>query len=106
MLFTINLNVYNTSASTILESEDTNFFSVQELPGTKNHIIISGLAMVSMLAVGSVTITFHEKSLCIYITMTKPKKWLRGDFSIPIIIPDNVNEIYFGNKKQLIWTRK
>jgi|GEM_PF-6803576 len=103
----VSLNTQNAYCkNATLEFDDVHSFAVENLQGTKNQIIISGLAMTSFFAVGSVTITFHENSLCIYITMTKPQKWLRGDFSVPIIIPDKVNEIYFGHKKKLIWMRE
>ena len=90
----------------ILEYEDIKFFNTEEGGCGNNSLIISGLAMHSMMAVGEITIKFSGESMSVYILMVPAKKGLSGNFSIPVHIPKVVRKIFLGEDKNLIWERK
>ncbi len=101
--FAITSNVH--CKEVVLELEGVNFFTVKEVESEKRQIIVSGLAMHSMLAVDSVTTAYHKDYVHLYVKLTEAKEGLRGDFLFPVIIPDNVTKIYFGDQKKLIWKK-
>lgn len=96
----------NMSHDTVLELNEVNFLSVKQGSEPNDDlIIISGLAMHSLLAVGDILISFSSDAIHVKIIMVPALSGLRSDFKVPILITEGKEKIYFGNEKNVLWER-
>jgi hypothetical protein len=98
---------YGVSAdSMILDYKDVQFFKVQETErGSSIMLELSGLAFHSSLTVESIETQDEDGCIIVLVHLTLARSGLTGNCDDTCDVPENVNCVYFGTSKQLIWKR-
>ena len=95
-----------TADSMILDYKDVQFFKVHEKRnGATISLELSGLAFHSSLAVENIKTHNEDDSIVVLVYLTLARNALTGSFDYTLDVPENVNFVYFGTSKQLIWKR-
>jgi hypothetical protein len=93
----------------LLKAKDVQFFKVNEFRSSSSSVTkleISGLAFHSSLAVREITKNEAGDELTIFVSLTPAKPGLSGNFAYEVTLPANINVVYFGEDKTVIWKRK
>jgi len=91
----------------VLELSDVDSFKIQQQT-TESHVQlrISGLVFRSSYVISSVDSKVNGDVLTVLVHLALAKKGASGNLDYNLSIPDVVNEVRFGNKATIIWTRK
>lgn len=68
-------------------------------------ISVSGISIHSSLKVSRVEIKTEKKSIHFLVYLSPTKEGSAGNFSEHLNIPKNVDIVYFGKSKKIIWER-
>jgi hypothetical protein len=91
--------------SVVLHLKDVQFFSAEEISHSPLTIRISGLAFHSSLAVQHIVVVRDKDSLQVLVYLTPTRQGLSGNFSYDLVIPNEINDVRFGEEKASIWHR-
>jgi hypothetical protein len=89
----------------VLEYENVAQYKLDLNPKTKIPEKISGLCFRSMYCVSGITTQRQGASLIVLVEIDFCKDGQSGDFSYPLEIPNDVDELRFGRDEHLLWTR-
>lgn len=89
----------------VLEYDNVFQFRLEHDGVAQLPIAISGLCGRSMYSVADISVIKAGKSLNILIHIHLAKDGESGSFRVPLAIDDSINEISFGNRKFIVWTR-
>lgn len=91
----------------ILDYKDVQFFKMNERQrGATISLELSGLAFQSSLAVKNIEANFEGDCIVVLVYLTLAKRGLTGSFDYTLDVPENVDSVYFGTSRQLIWKRE
>jgi hypothetical protein len=89
----------------ILEFEHVLQYKLELDPSTKVPDKISGLCGASSYCIQDVTSRTNGTTLVMLVRIGVCKKGQSGNFSFPLSLSDGIQELRFGEKQTLIWTR-
>jgi hypothetical protein len=90
----------------VLEVRDVQFFKVEVVQGVLPlRLKISGLAFQSAMSVTKITTKTDGHSIVILVHLGLAKKGTSGSFEYALPVPDEVNEVRFGNDAVIVWRR-
>lgn len=89
----------------ILEFRDVQDFSVhQQADGNEVYIQVSGLAFHSSLSVDSIEIKRIDNDLMLYVHLVPAALAQSGRFNASIPVPKDIEKVFFGKERYLIWS--
>jgi hypothetical protein len=93
-------------AERTLEAKDVVFFKTVEVSSSPLvELKITGLSGHSALVVSDVTKIVDGDSLTVLVHLALTRSGLSGRFTYDINLPPEVNVVYFGEEKAVIWKR-
>jgi hypothetical protein len=98
--------IYKMFFDVILEAKDVQNFKVEELPGTRPVLRISGLAFNSSMGVRKITATSSRATITVLVHLSLADRSKSGNFSYDLNVPDSVARVRFGRNPAPIWERK
>jgi len=90
----------------ILEFENVAGYELKLNSDTKLPENISGLCFRSMYCITEITTKTNDLALVVLVQIAPCKKGQSGNFSYPVKIGDNIQELRFGMKEHLLWKRQ
>ncbi|MFI5103207.1 MAG: hypothetical protein ACHP9V_07575 [Terriglobales bacterium] len=91
----------------ILEREAVIHLQVIELQHGRSTVVrISGLSGHSALSVKKITSHVENGEITVIVRLFLAREGTSGNFQYDVPVPESVNEIRFGQKKELIWRRE
>lgn len=96
---------YAMAKTRVLEFEDVAQYSLSVNPATGIPETISGLCFRSMYCVSDVTTRTNGRTLVVLVRIGACGDGRSGNFSYALAIGDHIQELRFGTKQRLLWTR-
>lgn len=67
------------------------------------RVAVSGLAFHSALAVDRVTTPREGRAIVVLVHLVPARAGISGRFTVDVPVPPDVDEVLFGNERQLLW---
>jgi hypothetical protein len=83
------------------------FLQVVELQHGKSTVVrITGFSGESACSVKKITSHVENGTITVFVHLFLAREGTSGNFQYDVHVPESVNEIRFGKKRELIWSRE